>query len=82
MDLKQELDLMREQFESKVGDHTARILADYTRSLRDSGVLDRALDKGRRMPDFRLPSASGGEVRLSALTGLGPAVVLFFRGKW
>jgi hypothetical protein len=82
MALQHELDAMREQFERDIGDHTARILTDFTRSLRDSGILGRALDKGRRMPDFQLPSASGGTIRLSEVLGTGPAVVFFFRGKW
>ena len=37
---------------------------------------------GADAPEFNLPSAQGGQLRLSMRTARGPVVVIFFRGAW
>ena len=37
---------------------------------------------GAEAPEFNLPSAQGGQLRLSMRTARGPVVVVFFRGAW
>src|SRR5215203_4141341 len=37
---------------------------------------------GADAPEFNLPSAQGGQLRLSMRTARGPVVVVFFRGVW
>src|ERR671916_2877268 len=37
---------------------------------------------GEEAPEFHLPSAQGGQLRLSMRTARGPVVVVFFRGPW
>ncbi len=37
---------------------------------------------GAEAPEFNLPSAQGGQLRLSMRTARGPVVVVFFRGVW
>ena len=37
---------------------------------------------GTEAPEFNLPSAQGGQLRLSMRTVRGPVVVVFFRGAW
>src|ERR671932_2768083 len=37
---------------------------------------------GADAPEFNLPSAQGGQLRLSMRTAFGPVVVVFFRGAW
>jgi peroxiredoxin len=37
---------------------------------------------GAEAPEFNLPSAQGGQLRLSMRTAHGPVVVIFFRGAW
>jgi peroxiredoxin len=37
---------------------------------------------GTEVPEFNLPSAQGGQLRLSMRTAQGPVVVVFFRGVW
>jgi peroxiredoxin len=37
---------------------------------------------GGEAPEFNLPSAQGGQLRLSMRTAHGPVVVVFFRGAW
>ncbi len=37
---------------------------------------------GAEAPEFNLPSAQGGQLRLSMRTVRGPVVVVFLRGTW
>jgi peroxiredoxin len=37
---------------------------------------------GARAPEFHLPSAQGGQLRLSMRTAFGPVVVVFYSGGW
>jgi peroxiredoxin len=37
---------------------------------------------GGEAPEFNLPSAQGGQLRLDIRTARGPVVVVFFRGAW
>ena len=41
-----------------------------------------ALRAGDRAPDFELPDATGGTVRLSDRLAEGPVVLTFYRGAW
>lgn len=47
-----------------------------------SGIEDRILKVGARMPEFALPDPSGHLVRSSDLVALGPLILKFFRGRW
>ena len=51
-------------------------------NLAASAILERALKTGDRVPDFRLPDARGGFLRLKDLLGAGPVVLSFYRGGW
>lgn len=42
----------------------------------------KAVEVGRRAPDFELPDAQGETVLLSELLVRGPVVVTFYRGSW
>src|SRR5918997_1213782 len=50
----------------------------FTRRRRNEA----APEVGAEAPEFNLPSAQGGQLRLSMRTALGPVVVGFFRGAW
>lgn len=43
---------------------------------------ERGLALGAEAPDFELPAAGGGTVRLSSFRGRSPVVLIFFRGAW
>ena len=53
-----------------------------TEELRASGIMDRVIKVGDRLPAFALPNAYGREVRSDDLLAKGPLVLTFFRGSW
>ena len=61
---------------------TLAIMDAETSRLAASGLAARALKVGAAAPDFILPDAQGGPVRLRALLDQGPVVVVFYRGGW
>jgi peroxiredoxin len=82
MTLKKELDAFRSGFVAKVPPEVreAMVRADF--ELAASGISRRALKAGDRAPDFLLPDARGGHIRLRSLLAKGPVVVSFYRGGW
>jgi peroxiredoxin len=50
--------------------------------LRASGIMDRLIKVGERLPSFALPNAYGQEVGSGDLLAKGPLVLTFFRGAW
>lgn len=50
--------------------------------LAASGVIDKPLKRGQRIPDFELADALGNRVDSRTLLGKGPLVISFYRGAW
>jgi len=64
---------------------SANILASHARAveeLKESGIVDRALQVGSSIPPFELSDHDGKLVRSSELLERGPVVICFFRGRW
>jgi len=47
-----------------------------------SGILERAIKKGDKAPDFTLPNAVGESVSLYAELEKGPVILTWYRGSW
>ncbi len=82
MSLKADLDSFRSEFMAKVPAKIREAMAKADMELAASGIAQRAIKAGDRAPDFRLPDARGGHVRLRDLLAKGPVVVCFYRGGW
>jgi peroxiredoxin len=82
MSLKAELDAFRAEFMAGVPPEIREAMTQADMDLAASGITQRAMKAGDRAPDFRLPDARGGDVRLRDLLAKGPAVVSFYRGGW
>lgn len=50
--------------------------------LRNSGILESALNIGDKAPDFILKDPLGKEVVLSELLAEGPVILTWYRGNW
>ena len=82
MTLEAELAKFREASVKKHPPERRAIMAAATQSLRDSGVLDRAIKVGDPLPAFSLPNAQGVEIHSDDLLSQGPVVLTVFRGVW
>src|SRR5262249_25998080 len=58
------------------------IMHRATEDLRRSGILDRIVKVGAKMPAFKLANHDGGQVASDELLRSGPLVLSFFRGSW
>jgi hypothetical protein len=82
MKLQKKLDALKKDFESKAPADVIDIIHRTTNDLRESGILERAIQVGDRAPDFSLRDGSGEEISLKKLFSQGLVVLSFYRGKW
>jgi peroxiredoxin len=81
-ELKEELEEVKTRFAAA---NSATVVSAYERGveeLRAKGLERDALKAGEIAPDFTLPDAAGGSVRLSERLRDGPVVLKFYRGGW
>lgn len=82
MSLQAELQAFHADFMGRVPAEVAAAMSRSDLALSASGILDGALKAGDQAPDFVLPDARGGSVRLSHALASGPVVLSFYRGGW
>jgi peroxiredoxin len=82
MSLKAELDTFRSGFMASVAPEIRDAMVRADMELATSGIAQRALKAGDRVPDFGVPDTHGGYVRLYRLRATGPVVLSFYRGGW
>ena len=71
MSLKAELDAFRSEFMAQVPPEIREAMVRADMELAASGIAQRALKAGDRAPNFNLPDARGGYVRLKDLLATG-----------
>jgi len=82
MALEDTLRGIREASAKRIPADKAAVMHRATEDLRVSGIMDRLIKVGDRLPSFALPNAYGQDVRSSDLLAQGPLVLTFFRGAW
>lgn len=84
MQLQEKLDQFKRTFYSnpQVTKEVIEIMDRNTNQLRSSGILNRVLQVGRKMPSFSLSNQEGQLVSSDSLLAKGPIVATFFRGVW
>lgn len=82
MSLEHTLRGLREASAKRIPSERAAIMHRATEELRRSGIMDRVIKVGDRLPAFALPNVYGQEVRSADLLARGPVVLTFFRGAW
>ncbi len=82
MSLADKLSAMRAASAARLPAEKRAIMERATEDLRRTGILDRIVPVGRRMPAFALADHSGRRVASDDLLAGGPLVLSFFRGSW
>ena len=82
MTLAETLQGIRQASAKRIPPERAAIMHRATEELRTSGIMDRVVQIGDKLPAFALPNAYGQEVRSADLLAKGPLVLTFFRGTW
>lgn len=80
--LNDRLSKLREAFNAQAPPEIREIGQHQLDILRQSGILDSALNVGDTAPTFTLPDAVGDTVRSQDLLATGPIVLVLYRGVW
>ena len=82
MSLEAKLAKIRAASAEQIPADAAAIMHRATDELRASGIADRVVKAGDRLPSFALPNVAGEEIRSQDLLARGPLVVTAYRGVW
>jgi hypothetical protein len=82
MSLEEKLAATRAASANRIPPDRQAIMHRATEDLRSSGILDRVVKVGARMPAFELENHDGRYVSSDDLLAGGPMVLSFFRGSW
>jgi 2-polyprenyl-6-methoxyphenol hydroxylase-like FAD-dependent oxidoreductase len=82
MSLAETLEATRAASEKRIPADRRAIMHRATEDLRRSGILDRIVKVGAKMPSFTLVNHDGRLVSSDDLLAGGPLVLSFFRGSW
>ena len=80
--LRVALEGKRLEWEATAPEATKVIYNEGVSEVRESGILEHALQVGSKAPDFRLTNATGKEVGLSEVLEKGPVILTRYRGGW
>ncbi|GMT50343.1 MAG: hypothetical protein IEMM0008_1882 [bacterium] len=80
--VQSQLDALSAKYSKMMSPTTTKIFNDGIKSLKTSGILERAIKKGDKAPDFELNNATGKKVKLSDLLKKGSVVIVWYRGGW
>lgn len=80
--LQDQLDERKQAFAEQAPPEMITTFAAGLDTVRQTGILDSAVNVGDRAPDFTLPDAYGDTVVLSDLLMEGPVVISWYRGGW
>ena len=80
--LNNQLKEIKAQFVSAAEPTVIETMQQATRELETSGIVDRALGVGTRVPQFTLDDERGVGFALSDFLSRGPLILHFFRGFW
>jgi hypothetical protein len=82
MSLEDKLATMREAAAKRIPPDRLAIMHRATEDLRRSGILDRIIKAGAKMPAFDLANHDGRRISSDDVLARGPMILSFFRGSW
>lgn len=66
----------------KMPEEVRATMGAATQALRESGIMDRTIKVGDKLPSFNLKNANGEDVTSDELLAKGTLVLTVFRGHW
>ena len=82
MSLTEEIQAQRQTSLKNASPGFTSLVEGMLKELRDHGMGINAPNVGDNAPDFTLPSATGGSLRLHDQLARGPVILAFYRGGW
>lgn len=76
------LNIKKEEFGKKASEEKKQIYADGLADVKNSGILDKALNVGDKAPNFTLKNALNKSVSLYDELKNGPVILTWYRGGW
>jgi peroxiredoxin len=73
---------MQKGFMEQVSEENLKIMQSATEKLIKSGIVEKCLKEGNKMPTFSLPNAINETVSSNTILNKGPLVINFYRGGW
>ncbi len=82
MSLLEQIQETQREMMKQIPEETLHMMQGATEKLIKSGIAEKCLKKGDKMPPFSLPNATNKTVSSDLLLKSGPLVVNFYRGGW
>jgi hypothetical protein len=82
MTLNETLRQLKMASRSKLAPETAATMARATQQLESSGLINQALGKGQKAPQFELEDCQHSRISSAELLARGPLLLAFYRGPW
>ncbi|WP_339837198.1 peroxiredoxin-like family protein [uncultured Flavobacterium sp.] len=76
------LNIKKEEFSKKASEEKKQIYADGLTDVKNSGILNKALNVGDKAPSFTLKNALNKPVSLYDELKKGPVILTWYRGGW
>ena len=81
MSLEESLAKLRQLSKERYGEERNKMVAAM-QEQKESGIVERAIKVGDKLPAFALPNAKGEIVKSDDLLAQGAVVLTVFRGHW
>ncbi|OVE77778.1 alkyl hydroperoxide reductase [bacterium F11] len=82
MNLQDQLDHKKDEVLAQLSDDVKEKMTNFAFKLGQSGIVEKSLGLGQKIPPFSLPNVSGKPVNIQDLLNQGPVVLSFYRGAW
>jgi len=82
MTLLEQIEEFKKGFMEQVPEEKLKIMQSATEKLIKSGIVEKSLKEGDKMPPFSLPNAINKTVSSDTILNNGPLVINFYRGSW
>ena len=82
MSLQEQLAAISAAGAKRMPEEVRATMGRATQELRESGIMDRTIKVGYKLPPFTLKNANGEDVSSDDLLAKGTLVLTVFRGHW